>query len=130
MLRTVLILLITTINAFTYFHIGKIFQSQTTSTLNMGIMDNLKKAFENEEFAKPSKNGNIDTKNKIVVDICGRKISAIKGQQLKNIIRASGAPIKFNCEKGECGSCEALVNGKKIRTCRKILTGPTTIKIK
>jgi len=117
-------------NGFAFIHPNTL--STPCTAMNMGFMDGIKKAFENEEFDTPPQSGKSNKgKNKdteIYVDVCGRKIVALKGQKLKDIIRASGAPIKFNCEKGQCGSCEAFVNDKKIRTCRAVVTGPTKIK--
>lgn len=131
-LLTLLSLPINTSFAFVHSNVVKQHLHIPITTMNMGFMDGIKKAFENEDFNTTSKNGKSNKEKskytEICVDVCGRKISAVKGQKLKDIIRASGAPIKFNCEKGQCGSCEAFVNGKKMRTCRSIVTEPTTIK--
>ena len=100
-------------------------------TVQMGFMDGLNKAFANEVIDTPSREGGLSAgaKQTIPVDICGRKIQAVKGQKLKDLIRASRAPgIVFNCEKGDCGSCESMVNGRKMRVCRAAVTGPVTIK--
>lgn len=98
--------------------------------LRMGFMDGLNKAFANDEQLPPAKNAGISGKGPAMIklDICGRKIEAVKGQKLKDVIRASRAPIKFDCEKGDCGSCESFVDGKKMRVCRVSVTKPVTIK--
>ena len=131
-LLTLLSLSIKTSFAFAHSNVVKQQLHTPLTTMNMGFMDDIKKAFDNEDFDTPSKSGKSNREKskykEIWLDVCGRKIPAVKGQKLKDIIRASGAPIKFNCEKGQCGSCEAFVNGKKMRTCRAIVTEPTTIK--
>ena len=99
------------------------------TTVHMGFMDGLNKAFANEVIDTPPKGGLSKAAAKgIPVDICGAKIQAIKGQKLKDLVRASRAPIRFNCERGDCGSCVSMVNGKKVPVCRMSVTGPTTVK--
>lgn len=39
------------------------------------------------------------------------------GQPLKDVASQCGQFIKYGCGKGECGTCEALCNGKYIRPC-------------
>ena len=42
---------------------------------------------------------------------------AIVGQPLSDVATQAGQFIKYGCGKGECGTCEALCNGKWIRPC-------------
>ncbi|KAL7570307.1 hypothetical protein ACA910_017156 [Epithemia clementina (nom. ined.)] len=42
---------------------------------------------------------------------------AIPGQPLRDVAIQAGQFIKYGCGKGECGTCEALVNGQWIRPC-------------
>lgn len=42
---------------------------------------------------------------------------AIPGQPLRDVATQAGQFIKYGCGKGECGTCEALVDGKWIRPC-------------
>jgi 2Fe-2S iron-sulfur cluster binding domain len=42
---------------------------------------------------------------------------AMKGQPLRDVATQAGQFIKYGCGKGECGTCEALVNGQWIRPC-------------
>ena len=42
---------------------------------------------------------------------------AIVGQPLSDVASQAGQFIKYGCGKGECGTCEALCNGKWIRPC-------------
>ncbi len=42
---------------------------------------------------------------------------ALAGQPLSDVASQAGQYIKYGCGKGECGTCEALCNGKWIRPC-------------
>lgn len=42
---------------------------------------------------------------------------ALPGQPLRDVASQAGQFIKYGCGKGECGTCEALVNGQWIRPC-------------
>lgn len=105
-----------------------------STVLRMGFMDGFKKAFENDPAyaGKASSPGLSSTKAKVDVTICGKKTQAIPGQRMKDLVRASRAPIKFNCENGQCGTCEALVNGRKVRVCMYSVPskGPVEVKRK
>ena len=42
---------------------------------------------------------------------------ALPGSPLRDAASASGTYIQYGCGKGDCGSCEAMCNGKWIRPC-------------
>lgn len=42
---------------------------------------------------------------------------AFPGQPLRDVATQAGQFIKYGCGKGECGTCEALVDGQWIRPC-------------
>merc|ERR1712129_111322 len=42
---------------------------------------------------------------------------AFAGQELSAVAAQSGQYIKYQCKKGQCGTCEVRVDGKWIRTC-------------
>eukprot|EP00429_Kryptoperidinium_foliaceum_P105355 CAMPEP_0176235188 /NCGR_PEP_ID=MMETSP0121_2-20121125/26708_1 /TAXON_ID=160619 /ORGANISM="Kryptoperidinium foliaceum, Strain CCMP 1326" /LENGTH=132 /DNA_ID=CAMNT_0017574599 /DNA_START=370 /DNA_END=768 /DNA_ORIENTATION=- len=46
------------------------------------------------------------------------------GQPLRDVATQAGQFIQYGCGKGECGTCECMVNGKWIRPC--IATVPAT----
>mmetsp|Transcript_38195 Transcript_38195/g.51693 ORF Transcript_38195/g.51693 Transcript_38195/m.51693 type:complete len:136 (-) Transcript_38195:463-870(-) len=82
-----------------------------------GFFDN---AFKNEEFTKPDRTaGGLSGPKKQPIDliICGKKTQGLPGQKMSDIARSVRSPIKFNCENGKCGTCESLVNGRKVRIC-------------
>jgi ferredoxin len=53
-----------------------------------------------------------------------RTSMAWAGQPIRDVASQAGQFIKYGCGKGECGTCECLVNGKWIRPC--ISTVPAT----
>jgi ferredoxin len=53
-----------------------------------------------------------------------RTSMAWTGQPIRDVASQAGQYIKYGCGKGECGTCECMVNGKWIRPC--IATVPST----
>uniref|UniRef100_A0A7S2MJ24 2Fe-2S ferredoxin-type domain-containing protein n=1 Tax=Helicotheca tamesis TaxID=374047 RepID=A0A7S2MJ24_9STRA len=51
---------------------------------------------------------------------------ALPNQPLSDVAVQAGAFIRYGCKKGECGTCEALCNGKYIRPC--VETVPADLK--
>ena len=85
-------------------------------TPRRGFFDN---AFKNESFdKKPNAGSGLSTQKKTVpVKIGSRTVQAMPGQRMKDVVRAARAPIKFNCEDGQCGTCESKVDGRVTRVC-------------
>ena len=85
-------------------------------TPRKGFFDN---AFKNESFDnKPNAGSGLSTQKKTVpVKIGSRTVQAMPGQRMKDVVRAARAPIKFNCEDGQCGTCESKVDGRVTRVC-------------
>lgn len=52
-----------------------------------------------------------------------KRTMAIPGQPLRDVATQAGQFIKYGCGKGECGTCEALVNGQWIRPCSTFVPG-------
>ena len=46
---------------------------------------------------------------------------AFAGQPLRDVASQAGQYIKYGCGKGECGTCECMVNGKWIRPCTALV---------
>ena len=79
-----------------------------------GFFDN---AFKNESFDNKPKAGGAPAKKTVPVKIGSRTVQAMPGQRMKDVVRAARAPIKFNCEDGQCGTCESKVDGRVTRVC-------------
>lgn len=71
-------------------------------------------------------------KKTVEVIVMGKKAVALPGQRLKDVVRAARAPIKFNCENGQCGTCESKVNGRVVRICTATVpaSGPVRVEKK
>jgi len=50
-----------------------------------------------------------------------RTTIAMTGQPIRDVATQAGQFIKYGCGKGECGTCECLVNGKWIRPCSTVI---------
>jgi ferredoxin len=48
---------------------------------------------------------------------------AIVGQPLRDVASQAGQYIKYGCGKGECGTCECMMNGKWVRPCSTNVPG-------
>ena len=83
-------------------------------TPRRGFFDN---AFKNESFDNKPKGGGAPAKKTVPVTIGSRTVQALPNQRLKDVVRAARAPIKFNCENGQCGTCENRVDGRLARIC-------------
>jgi len=46
---------------------------------------------------------------------------ALPGQPLRDVASQAGQFIKYGCGKGECGTCEAMCDGKWIRPCCAVM---------
>lgn len=46
---------------------------------------------------------------------------AMPGQPLRDVATQAGQFIKYGCGKGECGTCEAMCNGKWVRPCKDVV---------
>ncbi len=94
------------------FHSQHIRQSLTQ---RKGFFDD---AFRNESFdTKPDGSGLSTQKKSVPIKIGSKTLMAIPGQRMKDILIAAKAPIKFNCENGQCGICESKVDGRITRVC-------------
>jgi 2Fe-2S iron-sulfur cluster binding domain len=46
---------------------------------------------------------------------------AMRGQPMRDVATQAGQFIKYGCGKGECGTCEAMVQGKWVRPCTALI---------
>lgn len=51
------------------------------------------------------------------------KTVASAGDPIRDVASQAGQFIKYGCGKGECGTCQALCNGKYIKPCMAIVPG-------
>ena len=83
--------------------------------VNMGFMD----AFKNESFSEANKEGGLSkAPKKVKATYNGKTVDAIVGGKLKNVVDGPlRMGLSYNCSNGECGTCECLLNGRKVRPC-------------
>ena len=102
------------------------------STKIHGFMDAMNKAMANDPNIAPAKNPGLSKEPETVeVVFKGRKevkVNAYLGQKLKMIANAGRVPIKYSCEKGDCGTCEVEFNGKVVRACQATLPATSNLK--
>jgi ferredoxin len=85
-------------------------QAPPKSFQEIGIKGNIPVVF------RTMKDGNI-TQTKTTMGFAG--------QPLRDVAIQAGQFIKYGCGKGECGTCECLVNGQWIRPCLAVLPDTT-----
>ena len=47
--------------------------------------------------------------------------AALPGQPLAAVAMAAGQVVRYQCRKGECGTCEVHANGQAVRTCQTVV---------
>jgi len=94
-----------------------------TAVPSMGLFDGLKGAFANDDTLGKRENAGLSKeKDKRTVTWVSpkgqqKKALAIGGQRMKDIARASGIPVVYDCQEGTCKTCEATVNGQRMKLC-------------
>ena len=87
------------------------------------IFESFKKAFENDDSLGTRSNAGLSKQKQTrTITWVGpnkqKKTSVvIPGQSLRDIARASGVPIKYDCENGKCKTCEAKVGNGRAKIC-------------
>ena len=82
----------------------------------MGLFD----AFKNEDSSalEGRKEGGLSKAPKTVVgSYKGKEVKATVGAKMQTTANALGLPVSYNCQDGQCGTCESKVNGRKTRIC-------------
>ena len=96
---------------------------QQDTSLN-GFGDAFKGAFSNDDTLGAKKNeglagGPVYNDN---VTINGKAVKgAVVGQKLTVVAGLARVKIPVNCQKGDCGTCEVNLNGRKVKACQTVL---------
>ncbi len=48
----------------------------------------------------------------------GKPIRAVPGQKVSQVAAAARVKITYSCKKGDCGTCEIMMNGRMIKACQ------------
>ena len=52
------------------------------------------------------------------MSINGKSVKAVVGQKVSVVANAARVKIKYDCQKGDCGTCMIKMNGKKVKACQ------------
>ena len=78
-------------------------------------------------FGKKTKNGGEgeqNTKSNYTPTFNGKPIKAKAGEKVSAVASRAKIPITYSCRKGDCGTCEIMMNGLIVKACQaKILAG-------
>jgi ferredoxin len=103
--------------------------SRTSTTTQLhGFLD----AFKNDESLGPVKNEGLKNGPKYNENVTVNGIAvqgAVVGQKLTVVAGRARVKIPVNCQKGDCGTCMVLLNGRKTKACQATLpSGKAVIK--
>eukprot|EP01039_Chlorochromonas_danica_P004759 gene4759-5219_t len=88
----------------------------------MGLADALKKAFANDVNLPPATNPGLTggPRDTVEVEFLPAKVTvkALPGQRLSVVAQAAKVPIRYKCNKGECGTCTVRFNGIPTKVCQ------------
>jgi len=122
LLILILILLSSTVIVYSYKITRNVIIRKNTKLYGLGDM--LTKALANDPNLPPAKNpGFTKEPDTVIVEFLPSKktVKGFPGQKLSLIAQAGGVPIKYNCKKGECRTCEVNFNGKIVKACQASL---------
>lgn len=96
--------------------------ARRSAIVEMGLFGGLAGAFANEDLGGKEDAGLSKQKAKKTVTWVGpsgqtKKSLVVPGQKLKDIARATGIKIKYDCQEGTCKTCEAMLDGRKTKIC-------------
>jgi ferredoxin len=96
---------------------------RTSTALNMGFGDMMKKALANENLGPQVNPGLSKEPESVEVEFMpsGKKVKAFPGQKISMIAQSAGVGIKYNCKKGDCGTCMINFDGKLVKACQTSL---------
>jgi len=87
-------------------------------------------AFKNDDSLGKADNAGLKGGPKYNEDVTinGKQIRAVVGQPVKNVANSARVKIRYDCQKGDCGTCMIKMNGKKVKACQmKIPSGKCVI---
>jgi ferredoxin len=96
---------------------------QQDTSLN-GFGDAFKGAFANDDGLGAKKNeglaGGPNFNESVTIN--GKAVKgAVVGQKLTVVAGLARVKIPVNCQKGDCGTCEVNLNGRKVKACQTVL---------
>ena len=102
---------------------GTLPQHRVIAPQMMGLFDGFAKAFANDDtLGERGSAGLSKEAKKVTVTWVGPKgqkktATCVPGQKLRDVARASGIPIVYDCNEGTCKTCEAKVGNGRAKIC-------------
>ena len=94
--------------AFTFNNSNKFFKKSTSLYF-------FKDAFKNDpKYINTNKKNNVD-KPQVLVNFNNKKeVQVPVGINIEQVAKIANVNIPFNCRNGKCGTCQILINNKKV----------------
>lgn len=105
-------------------------RSAVSSTSLAGLGKAFGDAFKSDDSLGKAENAGLKggPKYNEQVTINGKPVKAVVGQAVKNVANSARVKIRYDCQKGDCGTCMIKMNGKKVKACQmKIPSGRCVI---
>ena len=112
---TVIAVLLSSASAF-----GVVPSCRASSTTALHLFGGLKGAFGNDDSLGKQENAGIKGGPKFNDKVTFNKkaIKAIPGQKVSRVAAAARVKITYSCKKGDCGTCEMMMNGRVVKACQ------------
>ncbi|KAL7427697.1 hypothetical protein ACHAXH_002318 [Discostella pseudostelligera] len=82
----------------------------------------MKNAFSNDDsLGKREDAGLKKGPNVSDVIVNGTPVKAVAGQKVSQVMAAARVKINYSCKKGDCGTCELLMNGRNEKACTSVI---------
>eukprot|EP00562_Extubocellulus_spinifer_P005862 CAMPEP_0178523130 /NCGR_PEP_ID=MMETSP0696-20121128/28917_1 /TAXON_ID=265572 /ORGANISM="Extubocellulus spinifer, Strain CCMP396" /LENGTH=147 /DNA_ID=CAMNT_0020154321 /DNA_START=56 /DNA_END=499 /DNA_ORIENTATION=+ len=96
---------------------------------SLNIFGNLKGAFANDDSLGKADNAGLKGgPNFSQTTINGKPVKAVANQKVSQVAAAARVKITYSCKKGDCGTCEVMMNGRIVKACQaKITSGKCDI---
>ena len=90
-------------------------QENRISSTQLDIFGN---AFKNDDSLGKPQNAGLTNGPKInEVTINGKPVKAVAGQKVSKVLASARVKMTYSCQKGNCGTCEMLMNGRVEKAC-------------
>ena len=91
-----------------------------TRATALHLFGGLKGAFSNDDSLGKREDPGIKGGAKFNEQVTFNKkpIKAVPGQKVSQVAAAARVKITYSCKKGDCGTCEIMMNGRIIKACQ------------
>ena len=95
-------------------------QGPISTKTTLHLFGGLKGAFTNDDSLGKREDAGIKGGAKFnnQVTVNRSPIKAVPGQKVSQVAAAARVKITYSCKKGDCGTCEVMMNGRIIKACQ------------